>query len=340
MAPILGPTIGGLVLEHLGWRWIFFVNVPVGIAAVLYGLRQLPRDNGSREDAGRLDLAGLALLATGLVGITYGLAETGLSGGLSGPRVVLPLLIGLTLTTTFVLRARRIERPLLDVRLYRNRAFAAASLTTFCLGGALFGASVLMPLYFQTVRAQDAVTTGLLLAPQGIGVAISMFFSARAADRIGGGRLSLAGVLLTAAATVPFAFFGASSSYWLIGATMVARGAGIGMAFVPAMTAAFAAMTPAQIPDATPQLNVLQRVGGSIGTAILAVILQSNINNLAVPTPEGIASAFNTAYWWALAITLAAVVPAVVLVRAEAAARRRARAPDEAAELVPEAVAT
>jgi len=340
MAPILGPTIGGLVLEHLGWRWIFFVNVPVGIAAVLYGLRQLPRDNGSREDAGRLDLAGLALLATGLVGITYGLAETGLSGGLSGPRVVLPLLIGLALTTTFVLRARRIERPLLDVRLYRNRAFAAASLTTFCLGGALFGASILMPLYFQTVRAQDAVTTGLLLAPQGIGVAISMFFSARAADRIGGGRLSLAGVLLTAAATVPFAFFGASSSYWLIGATMVARGAGIGMAFVPAMTAAFAAMTPAQIPDATPQLNVLQRVGGSIGTAILAVILQSNINSLAFPTPEGIASAFNTAYWWALAITLAAVVPAVVLVRAEAAARRRARAPEEAAELVPEAVAT
>ncbi|HJZ61255.1 MAG TPA: DHA2 family efflux MFS transporter permease subunit, partial [Miltoncostaeaceae bacterium] len=186
MAPILGPTIGGLVLEHLGWRWIFFINAPVGVAALIAGLRLLPRDRGSREAAGRLDVVGLALLATGLVGITYGLAETGITGGLSGPRVIVPLLLGLALTTTFVLRALRIPRPLLDVRLYANRAFAAASLTMFCLGGALFGASVLMPLYFQIVRGQDAVHTGLLLAPQGVGVAISMFFSARAADRIGG----------------------------------------------------------------------------------------------------------------------------------------------------------
>src|SRR5262249_60633737 len=95
----------------------------------------------------------------------------------------------------------------------------------------------------------------------------------------------------------------------------------------PAMTAAFAAMTPAQIADGTPQLNVLQRVGGSIGTAILAVILQAGINDLTVPTPAGIAGAFNTAYWWALGITLAAVVPAVVLVRAEAAGRPRGPPP-------------
>ena len=340
MAPILGPTIGGLVLEHLGWRWIFFINAPVGVAALIAGLRLLPRDHGSREAAGRLDVVGLALLATGLVGITYGLAETGITGGLSGPRVIVPLLLGLALTTTFVLRARRIPRPLLDVRLYANRAFAAASLTMFCLGGALFGASVLMPLYFQMVRGQDAVHTGLLLAPQGVGVAISMFFSARAADRIGGGWLSLSGVLLTAAATVPFTMFDATSSYWLIGGAMVLRGAGIGLAFIPAMTAAFAAMTPAQIADGTPQLNVLQRVGGSIGTAILAVILQAGINDLAVPTPAGIAGAFNTAYWWALGITLAAVVPAVVLVRAEAAGRRRARAEEDAAVRRSEGVAT
>jgi EmrB/QacA subfamily drug resistance transporter len=322
MAPILGPTLGGLLLEHLGWRWIFFVNIPVGIAAVVLALRQLPRDAGSRDEAGRLDLAGLALLATGLVGITYGLAETGVASVLSG-RVAVPLLAGVALTVAFVLRALRVDRPLLDVRLYANRAFASASITTFCLGAAVFGAMILMPLYFQTVRGQDAVSTGLLLAPQGIGVAAAMFLSGRAADRIGGGRVALTGVLLTAAATVPFALFGSATSYWVIGGAMVVRGIGIGMAFLPAMAAAFAAMTPAQIPDATPQLNVLQRVGGSIGTAILAVALQGHINGLATPTPGGLAHAFRTTYWWAVAVTLLAAFPAIVLVRAERAARRR-----------------
>lgn len=196
-----------------------------------------------------------------------------------------------------------------------------------------------MPLYFQIVRGEGAVATGLLLAPQGIGVAIAMAVSGRLTDRVGGGRVALAGVLVTAAATVPFALFGAGDSYLLIGACMSLRGVGIGLAFVPAMAAAFAVMSPAQIPDATPQLNVLQRVGGSIGTAVLAVVLQGHIDALgARPTASGLAGSFNAAYWWATAVTLAAAVPAAVLIRAERAARRRAVAappPVPAPEAVP-----
>jgi EmrB/QacA subfamily drug resistance transporter len=323
MAPVIGPTLGGLLLEHMGWRWIFFVNIPVGIAAMVFGLRQLPADAAGRVEAGRLDVPGLALLAGGLVGITYGLAESGIAPSLLSGQVVLPLALGGLMTAAFVLRALRIERPLLDVRLYANRAFASASITTLCLGAAVFGAMILMPLYFQTVRGEDAVATGLLLAPQGIGVAVAMFLSGRAADRLGGGRVALAGVLVTALATVPFALFGAGTSYWEISAAMVVRGLGIGMAFLPAMAAAFAAMTPAQIPDATPQLNVLQRVGGSIGTAVLAVVLQSHADRLTLPDPAGLASAFGAAYWWAVAATLLAALPAVVLVRVERAVRRR-----------------
>ena len=170
------------------------------------------------------------------------------------------------------------------MRLYANRAFASASITTFCVGAALFGALILLPLYLQTVRGESAVITGMLLAPQGLGAGISIFLSGRAADRLGGGRIALAGVLVLALGTVPFLFFGADTSYWIIGGAIFVRGLGIGMAFVPAMTAAFAAMTPAQIPDATPQLNVLQRVGGSIGTAIFAVVLQGHIDAIVGPT--------------------------------------------------------
>ena len=119
------------------------------------------------------------LVAAGLVGVTYGLAETG-TRRLADRRARCwsRLLAGLVLIAAFVLRALRIPAPLLDMRLYKNKAFAAASLTTFCLGAALFGAMILMPLYFQTVRGEDAVTTGLLLMPQGIGAAFAMRMSA------------------------------------------------------------------------------------------------------------------------------------------------------------------
>ena len=203
-----------------------------------------------------------------------------------------PLLAGLVLIALFVIRALHIERPLLDVRLFANRAFAAASLTTFCLGAALFGAMILMPLYFQTVRGEDAVHTGLLLAPQGIGAAIAMALSARVTERFGGGLTALGGGIITILATIPFVIIGGSTSYWLIGAAMVVRGFGIGMSMMPAMTAAFSVLRPEQVNHATPQLTVLQRVGGSIGTAILSVVLQCQIDGIAGrPTADTLAAA-------------------------------------------------
>jgi EmrB/QacA subfamily drug resistance transporter len=321
LAPVFGPTLGGLLLEHAGWQWIFFVNLPVGIAAVFAALRLLPSNEAAPAAAGKLDGIGLSLVATGLVGVTYGLAESGTTGSLTNDHVLVPLLLGLGLVAAFVIRALRIDNPLLDVRLYANKAFAAASLTMFALGAALFGAMILMPLYFQTVRGEDAVATGLLLAPQGIGAAFAMFWSGRVTERLGGGLTSLIGGVITVIATVPFVLIGAETSYWLIGLAMIVRGFGIGMSMMPSMTAAYAVLRPDQINHATPQMNVMQRVGGSIGTAILAVVLQSGISDLSRPTPAGIADAFASTYWWVLAISVAALVPTLVLTVVERRAR-------------------
>ena len=182
------------------------------------------------------------------------------------------------------------------MRLYANKAFAAASVTMTALGAALFGAMVLMPLYFQIVRGEDAVHTGLLLAPQGIGAALAMALSGRVTERLGGGLTSLIGGVITILATIPFVLIEADTSFVLISAAMIVRGFGIGMSMMPSMTAAYAVLRPDQINDATPQLNVLQRVGGSIGTAILTVVLSSGISGLATPTPAGIAGAFSDTY--------------------------------------------
>jgi EmrB/QacA subfamily drug resistance transporter len=336
LAPVFGPTIGGLLLEHAGWQWIFLVNVPVGIAAVTAAVKLLPHDTA--EEAGKLDALGLALVATGLVGVTYGLAESGSAGSLTDASVLLPLLGGLALITAFVLRALRIPAPLLDVRLYKNKAFAAASLTTFCLGAALFGAMILMPLYFQTVRGEDAVATGLLLMPQGIGAAIAMRLSATATERVGAGFTALIGGVITIVATIPFVLIGGGTSYWLIGAAMVVRGLGIGLSAMPSMTAAFAVLRPDQVNHATPQLNVLQRVGGSVGTAILSVVLSNHLASAAAgaggrPSADAMAGAFGTTYWWVMGVTMLALAPTVLLAIVE----RRARAAGTASELPPEA---
>jgi len=312
LAPILGPVVGGLILENLHWSWIFFVNVPVGFLAFVLGWRMLPHTDSG--EAGRLDWLGLALMPTGAAAIVYGLSELGTGAAFGSMEVLGPTIAGIVLVTAFLLHALRAERPLLDVRLYANRVFAGASLTTFGVGAALFGAMILVPLYYQQVRGLSVVDTGLLNGPQGIGALVVMPIAGRLTERFGGGRIALIGVSLLAISTVPFMFITAHTSIVLLSAILVVRGVSIGMSFMPAMTAAFSSMRPEQLSDATPQINVLMRLGGAIGTAILAVVLQRSVTGT---SPEDLAHGFNSAYMWAFGIAVLSLIPCLMLLRAE-----------------------
>ncbi len=313
LAPILGPVVGGTIIESLHWSWIFLVNVPIGVVAFIAGWRMLPHTESGV--AGRLDVVGLALLSSASTAIVYGLSQLGSHSSLTAPIVLWPTLTGLALVAVFCRHALRVERPLLDIRLYANRIFAAASATTFGLGASLFGAMILVPLYYQEVRHESLIMTGLLVAPQGLGMLVAMPFAGRLTDRFGGGRVALVGVSILCLGTIPLALIGAEASILGISAVLLVRGVGIGFSFMPAMTAAFASLRPEQLSDATPQLNVLQRTGGAVGTAVLAVVLQ-RASGFA-PSVDELAGAFNTAYWWSLGMSLLALIPCVVLLRAE-----------------------
>jgi MFS family permease len=234
----------------------------------------------------------------------------------------IPLVVGLALVIAFVFHALRVAEPLLDVRLFRSPSFSSAAGTTFVLGASLFGAMIIMPLYFQLVRGEDAVMTGLLLIPQGVGAAIAMPLAGRFTDRVGGGRVALVGLGVTLLTTLPFVSLHADTSYAVLGAAMVGRGLGIGLTMMPAMTAAYARLRPQDIAHATPQLNVLQRVGGAIGTALLTVVLQHGLTG--AHTPAAAASAFGHTYLWVLLLTAVAAIPAFVLARAESTEREHA----------------
>jgi EmrB/QacA subfamily drug resistance transporter len=330
LGPILGPVLGGLIVDSVSWRWIFYVNVPIAAAALVLASKLLKADAG-RADAGRLDWVGLALLSPGLAGIVFGLSESESQGGFDAAVVWGPIAAGLLLVALFVRHAWVRERPLIDVRLFRVRAFSAAGSTTFLVGAALFGAMIILPLYYQVARGESALTAGLLIAPQGLGAALAMPLAGRLTDRVGGGRVAVVGLLILTAGTIPFGFLADDTPYGLLAALLVLRGLGIGSAMMPAMAAAYATLESSAVPRATSALNVLQRIGGSIGTALLAVVLQGQIADRG-RAPAQLADAFAATFWWAVAMSVLALVPATILALTQRRDRRLAMDTEAEAE--------
>ena len=339
LGPIFGPIIGGLIVDSAAWQWIFVVNVPVAVVAIGAAARFLQPDAG-RADAGDLDWLGAILLCPGLAGIVFGLSEIESNGGIGQPNAFAPILAGFAFIAVFAWHSLRVARPLIELRLFRERGFRAAAATTFLLGAALLGTLLVFPLYYQVDRGQSALDAGLLLAPQGVGAALMLPLSGRLTDRIGGGPVVVAGVTILALATVPFAFVSDHTPYVLLGGTLFVRGLGLGASIQPTTAAAYALLGSSQVPRATAALNALRQVGASIGTALLAVVLQHEskaalssargaTGGLLAPLPASereqisgpVATAFGHTFMWAVALALLAMFPAVALLRAERADR-------------------
>jgi len=313
IVPILGPVVGGLIVSSLSWRWIFYVNVPVGLAGLVLAWRGL-RDVSRPRPGQPLDLLGLALLSPGIAAILYGLAQVSSHGGFGHPAVLVPLLAGLAAVALFTVRTLRLRQdvePVISLSLFRVPSFTGAASLMFLFGLSLYGAMLLLPLYYQQLRGASALTAGLLLAPQGVGSLLPRLVIGRLTDRFGPRPVVLAGTLVAALGTLPFALATARTSEVLLSLALVVRGAGLGGATIAVMAAAFEGLEPAQVPHASSATRIMQQVGGAFGASVLAVILA----RLAAghPGPLGLASAFRGTFWWCLAFTALALGPAFLL---------------------------
>ncbi len=226
LGPILGPVLGGLIVSNFSWRWIFYINVPIGIFTLILSGKFLV--GGEERVQNSFDGVGFALLSPGLAALVYSLSEVGITGKFTSTPVLVSFVLGVVLTVGFVFHALRVRNPLLDLRLFKNRNFTISNICMFVMGATLFGGMFLLPLYYQIARGESPWQAGLLMTPQGIGATLLMRRSGIIADRAGPRRIVPLGILIMAVATIPFAFVTSTTSNVLLAGTLFVRGLGIG----------------------------------------------------------------------------------------------------------------
>lgn len=291
LAPVLGPVIAGAILQQASWRWLFFVNLPVGGVALLLALLFLPSD---RDETARrsLDWRGLALLSPGLVMFLYGSERAGQEAG----RAL--LVTGSAMIAAFLWLAwRKGDDALIDLRLFKARVFSTAAVTQFLSNGSMFAGQMLIPAFLVQACGRTPAAVGWMLAPMGIGMMLTNPLMGALTSRFGIRAVSAGGALLALLATAPLVALAAHGLDLLVlMPALLLRGAGMIAVGLPSLTAAYASVSRPKIPMATTSLNIVQRLGGPTMTTVCGAFLAWKLG--AAPTGQVV----STGYAWALGI--------------------------------------
>lgn len=296
LAPVLGPLAGGSILAVADWPWLFFVNVPVGLAAVLLARRHVPAFTPSTPDE-RFDFAGAALLAPGLAVVVFGLTGVAGEAGVPLPGALSAVAVGASMLVAFVRRGLRVRAPLIDPRLLGTAPVGAATLALVILGASVFGAVLLLPLYLQSGAGMSPWQVGVLLAPQGIGAVLGAVLVNRTIDRLAPRTLVLSGIALVIIGTVVFTQLRHAPPDAMLAGSLLVRGLGTALISAPVLNLVYSTIAPELVPRAATVLSLAGTVGGSLGIALLSVVVQARLDVTGDPT-----AAFADTFWIAVAL--------------------------------------
>jgi EmrB/QacA subfamily drug resistance transporter len=319
LAPALGPVLGGLLVTDLSWRWVFYVNVPIGAAALLFGLlflRSVPQ-----AEPGRFDLPGFLLAGFGLGLAMYGVSEGPVKGWHSAD-VLATIAAGVVLLVAMVIVELRHSAPIVDLRLLANRLFRSSNGVMVLASVAFLGTLYAISLYYQDGRGLSALAAGLSIFPEAFGVMAGAQLASRFLyPRLGPRRHITLGLLGVAASIALLAALGPTTSLWWARLLMFALGLSMGQVFVPVQAAAFATITPAATGRASTLFNAVRQFGGAVGVAALttAIVLVGPIH-LVAGHPVANLTAYRVAFLVAAAVALLAV-PCALSIRDSDAAR-------------------
>ncbi|MBC9227237.1 DHA2 family efflux MFS transporter permease subunit [Aeromicrobium sp. 636] len=277
LGPILGPIIGGFLIDNASWHWIFLINLPLGLGALIYAWRVLDQDAPHPSES--FDFIGMALMSPGLALFLYGVSSIPDAGGMGEPKVWATMLVGGLLVAAFIVYSFRPKHPLLDFRLFRNYNLSISTLTMFIFAGAFFGGLLLVPTYFQQVGGETPLKAGLLVAPQGLGAMLTMPLAGVLADRFPVGRVVPFGLALICGGMFALTSLEADTGYGYIIAALFVMGLGMGLTMMPLMTSALRTLQSHEVARGSTLLNISQQIASSVGVAIISVVLTNQMKD-------------------------------------------------------------
>nr|WP_235779678.1 DHA2 family efflux MFS transporter permease subunit [Sinomonas notoginsengisoli] len=315
VAPAVGPTLSGLILQFLSWRFMFLTVLPIAVAALLFGAAKLHGNSYSERPA--LDVLSVALSVPAFGGVVYGLSQLGGTGaGGLGP--VVPLAVGGVALVAFVLRQIALQRggsPLLDLRAFAYPMYTVATALLMVGMMALFGVVILLPLYLQELRGLDTLGTGLLLLPGGLVMGLLAPTVGKWFDRVGPVPLTVTGTSLITAVLVALSFLAADTSVWLVMGLHSVLSLGLAFLFAPTFTSGLNPLPPQLYSHGSAILSTLQQVAGAAGTALLVAVMAgtAHASSSSMPAVDSALAGFHAAFLVAAGAGAAAIVLAAFL---------------------------